>query len=149
MEVVQNELANLAMNLLPLVLTLVTAVAGVLIANISAWAKKETQKVTDENQRNLINGVIDDVARLAGLTVKAIEQTTASTLREAVRDGKVDREELVELGTKAVNELKSSLTPEAKKVITDNFGDLEAYLKKEIESSLHDLKQGQNFINIG
>lgn len=77
---------------------------------------------------------------LARVTVGAIEQTTAKALREAVKDGKTDREELLTLSTKAFEEIKGKVGPEAQKVITQNLGSFDEYLSNLIEVKVLELK---------
>ena len=83
---------------------------------------------------------MDDTEYLAGITVGAIEQTTAHQLREAVKDGRVDREELQALAAQAFAEIKAGVSPTAQQVITDQLGDFDAYLTNLIERKVLELK---------
>ena len=85
---------------------------------------------------------------IVGVTVGAIEQTTASALRTAVKDGKADRQELIDLGKKAFYEVKAAVTPTAQKMITDNLGSFDAYLTKLIEEKVRQVKQESPYITL-
>jgi len=78
---------------------------------------------------------------VAKITVSKIEQTVAGKLRQAVKDGKVNREELVALGKKAYDEVLKTVEPQVVKVLKDNLGDLKTYLESTIEAEVKRLKK--------
>lgn len=105
-------------------------------------AKLETKKLKKEEQRKLLLDALDDIEILTKMTVTEIEQTTAQTLREAVKNGVKDRAELESLSKKAFNEIADALKPEAKTLIEKQFGDFAKYLTKTIETKVFELKNG-------
>jgi hypothetical protein len=72
---------------------LLGAYALSLIKQATEKIKAETNKINDETQRKLVQDALDRVSNLAQKTVQKIEQTSAAAVREAVKDGKVNREE--------------------------------------------------------
>lgn len=139
-ETIVNELLKLASNILPLLISLVSALLLYVLILIKKRIQVETEKITDEGQRKLLENAIDDAFNLANQTVAAIEQQAASAIREAVKDGKVDRDELLKLSDQALAEIKDKLSPEAQRLISENFADLDAYLKNEIEAAVLQIK---------
>lgn len=139
-ETIVNELLKLASDILPLLISLVSALLLYVLLLIKKRIQVETVKITDEGQRKLLENAIDDAFNLANQTVAAIEQQAASAIREAVKDGKVDRNELLKLSDQALTEIKAKLSPEAQRLISENFADLDAYLKNEIEAAVLQIK---------
>ena len=140
METIQSYASTVIVNLALSALTLLAAY-GVYYANkATAKLKAQTSKIKDESARNLLVNALEDVNELAGVTVGAIEQTTAAALRKAVKDGTADREELLALKNQAYDEIKSKVTPEAQAIITDNLGSFSLYLSNLIEAKVLQLK---------
>ena len=106
----------------------------------SLWLDEKTKQLKDEKLRKQLDDALDDVENLARVTVGAIEQTTAKAIREAVKDGKTNREELPSLSKIAFSEIKSKVGPEAQKVIAENLGSFDEYLSNLIEVKVLELK---------
>lgn len=106
----------------------------------SLWLDEKTKQLKDEKLRKQLDDALDDVENLARVTVGAIEQTTAKAIREAVKDGKTNREELTSLSKIAFSEIKSKVGSEAQKVITENLGSFDEYLSNLIEVKVLELK---------
>jgi len=106
-----------------------------------ARVKAQTKLIKDEAARQTLENALADVERLAAKSVGAMEQTTAKALREAVRDGSKNREELLALGCNVFNDVKNSIGPEIQKVITDNLGSFDKYLTKCIEDAVLKVKK--------
>lgn len=122
------------------VISLVGAFGLYYIRKGGVWLDEKTKQLKDEKLRQKLDDALDDVENLARVTVGAIEQTTAKALREAVKDGKTDREELLTLSSKAFEEIKGKVGPEAQKVITQNLGSFDEYLSNLIEVKVLELK---------
>lgn len=140
MEVIQTAASEVAV-------TLVLALIGLLAAYATYGIRKMTEKVKaqivqlkDDAARQLLNNALEDVEELTTVTVASIEQTTAKSLREAVKDGKVDRSELVALSKHAADEITAAIKPEAQKIIEDNLGSFKDYVSKLIEEKVLELK---------
>lgn len=122
------------------IISLVGAYGLYLIRKGGLWLEEQTKQIKDETFRQRLDDALDDVENLARVTVGAFEQTTAKALREAVKDGKTDREELVTLSKKAFAEIKGKVGPEAQKIITENLGSFDEYLSNLIEVKVLELK---------
>lgn len=69
--------------------------------------------------------------------VQTIMQTYVNDLK---KEGAFTKEAQVEAFNKCMNIITSQLTPELKQYIEDNFGDMEVYLKAQIEAFINSLK---------
>ena len=110
------------------------------INKATAKVKAQTARINDAASRTLLVNALEDVNELAGVTITAIEQTTAAALRQAVKDGTADRTELLALGKQAFNDIKAKVTPEAQAAITENLGSFDTYLTNMIEAKVLQLK---------
>lgn len=148
MDIIQTTASEVLVNLALGVITLLGAYGVYFIQKAAAKVQTQTAQIKDESSRKLLNDALADVENLAIVTVGSIEQTTAAALREAVKGGKADREELLALGKKAFDEVKAAIAPEAQKVITDNLGSFDDYLSKLIENAVRRVKQEDPYITI-
>lgn len=146
MDIIQSTASEVLINLALGVITLLGAYGVYFIQKAAAKVQTQTARIKDESSRKLLNNSLADVKNLASVTVGSIEQTTAAALREAVKNGKADREELLALGKKAFDEVKAAIAPEAQKVITDNLGSFDDYLSKLIENAVRRVKQENPYI---
>lgn len=96
---------------------------------------------------SLINSKIKDAKMAKWLTqitqivmdsVKTITQTFVDTLK---KDGKFDEEHQKEAMNKCMELIQSQLTEDAKQFIKDNFGDIQVWLRSQIESMIYSLKK--------
>ena len=135
-----NQLSQMLPDLALAVLSLLLAYGINALRKLTEKVKTETRQIKNEEQRNLLLDALNDVDELATKTVTQIEQTTAKTLREAVKDGKAGKPELEALGTQALKEITEALRPECRELIEKNYGNLSTYLTKTIETKVFELK---------
>lgn len=143
MEVIQNAASEMLVNIVLAVIALAGAYAVYYIRLGASKLKAQTAQISDEAGRKVLDNAIGDVERLATVSVGAMEQTTAKALREAVKSGAANREELVALGKQVFDEVKAAIAPEAQKVITENLGSFDAYLTACIEDAVLKVKQAE------
>jgi len=105
--------------------------------------KAETRKIEDQNQSQLMWHAIDRLEDTAEKAVTKTEQTVAEQLRQAVKDGKMDRSELVALGQKVCQEVLQMLEPDVVNVLSENLGDLQAYVESTVETQVNRLKEAK------
>ena len=141
MEIIQSVVSETLVNLVLAVITLAGTYAIYYIRLGASKLQAQTAQIADEKARQLLNNAVLDVANLVTLSVGAMEQTTAKALREAVKAGTKDRAELVALGRDVFNDVKKQIGPEAQRVITENLGSFDSYLKKCIENEVLKVKQ--------
>ena len=78
-----------------------------------------------------------DVTQIVMNAVQTIFQEFVETLK---KNGKFDAEAQKEAKERAYKIIMSQLTPELKKYIEDNFGDMKEYLMNQIEAMIYQLK---------
>lgn len=142
MEQIQAAASELFVNVAVALLALLAAYATYGIRVLTNKAKVQAQQIKDKEARTLFLNALDDVAELTNKTVTAIEQTAAREIREAVKNGTRDPEELKALAVQAANEIKGALKPDTIRIIGENLGDFDAYLAKCIETKVLELKSG-------
>lgn len=136
MEAINSALLNLAVGLI----TLLAALTSYGVAKLTSKAKTQTQQIKDDQLRQKLNDALDDMEDLTIKTVGSIEQETAKDLRQAVKDGKADRSELIALSQNAVDEIKKQLAPEALDLLEDHFADFDTYLMNCVKNKVLQIK---------
>lgn len=148
MNIIQSAATEVLVNLSLAVISLAGAYAVYYIRLGASKLKAHTAQIEDESARKVLDNALADVENLATKSVGAMEQTTAKALRDAVKSGAANREDLLALGKQVFNEVKAAIAPEAQKVITDNLGSFDDYLTKCIEDAVLKVKQSDPFITL-
>ena len=148
MNIIQSAATEVLENLALAVISLAGAYAVYYIRLGASKLKAQTAQIEDESARKVLDNALADVENLATKSVGAMEQTTAKALRDAVKSGAANREDLLALGKQVFNEVKAAIAPEAQKVITDNLGSFDDYLTKCIEDAVLKVKQSDPFITL-
>ena len=148
MNIIQSAATEMLVNISLAVISLAGAYAVHYIRLGASKLKAQTAQISDESARKVLDNALADVASLATLSVNAMEQTTAKALREAVKSGTANREELLALGKQVFDDAKATIAPEAQKVITENLGSFDNYLTKCIEDAVLKVKQSDPFITL-
>lgn len=148
MNIIQSAATEVLVNLALAVISLAGAYAVYYIRLGASKLKAQTAQIEDESARKVLDNALADVENLATKSVGAMEQITAKALRDAVKSGAANREDLLALGKQVFNEVKAAIAPEAQKVITDNLGSFDDYLTKCIEDAVLKVKQSDPFITL-
>lgn len=123
-----------------LVVMLVTIISGCMKSIMEA-KKQEALANSNIAQANAWDTAIKVVDAVTTATVSTIEQTTAKDLREAVKDGKADRQELINLSYKAYNSILEQIKPEIIQTLKENVTDYQSYLENRIEQAVLEVKK--------
>ena len=110
--------------------TLVTAFIGWLSTTAIIWLNN---KIKDQKLARWSSAI----AKIIFDAVQTVQQTFVDEMKKA---GKFDAEAAKQAKDKAMAIVKSQLTEELRKYITDNFGDMEEWLMNQIEAVVHQLK---------
>lgn len=148
MEIITTAASEAVLNITLAAIALAAAYAVYYIRLAATKVKKQTQQIEDESARALLDNAIEDVRNLAETAVGAMEQTTASALRDKVKAGKATREELLSLGDLVFKEVKASVGPEAQRVITKNLGSFDKYLRELIEDTVRKVKKDDPYLTL-
>lgn len=146
MAIIQNAATEVLVNIALAVIALAGAYAVYYIRLGASKLKVQTAQIKDDAGRKVLADALADVTNLVTLSVNAMEQTTAKALRDAVKSGVANRDELLALSKQVFKDVKAAIAPEAQKVITDNLGSFDAYLTKCIEDAVLKVKQSDPFI---
>lgn len=118
--------------------TLIIEIAAAILAAVGSWVLVKVKTLISTKIKNakvaaLLGGAVDVVASAVKITyqtyVEAIKGTDAWT-KEA-------QSTALQMATDAA---KSKLSEEMKTYISENFGDVDLWLKEQIEAKLYDLK---------
>lgn len=110
--------------------TIVTALVTWASATCIVWLNK---KIKDRDLARWSSAIAEIIFN----AVQSVQQTFVDTMKKA---GKFDEAAAKEAKEKAMAIIKSQLTEELRKYITDNFGDMEEWLTVQIESIIHQMK---------
>lgn len=146
LEVITTAASEAVLNITLVAIALAAAYAVYYIRLAATKVKKQTQQIEDKSARSLLDNAIEDVRNLAETAVGTMEQTTARALRDEVKIGKASREELFSLGELVFNEVKASIGPEAQRVITENLGGFDKYLRGVIEDAVRKVKNDDPYL---
>ncbi len=146
MAIIQNALTEMLVNFALAVITLAGGYGVYYIRLGAGKLRAQTAKIADDKARQLLENAVADVTGLATLSVGAMEQTAAKTIREAVKAGTADRSELLALGEQVFREVKDAIAPETQRVISKNLGNFDQYLRKCIEDAVLKVKQNDPFV---
>ena len=80
------------------------------------------------------------VSVVAETTVGKIEQVKARDIREMVKDGSVDRQELCKLADGAYQEIINTLKPDIMETLQMVLSDPSSYIRNEIENKVLEVK---------
>jgi len=136
-EIVSKVIVNIVIALLGLA----ASYSILLINKAKQKIDVETEQIKNDKQRALARDALEQVNILAAKTVTSIEQTTAKALREAVKDGTTNREELLGLADQAHLEILQELKPKYREVLEKELNDINKYISDTVEEKVFELKK--------
>ena len=118
--------------------SLIIKIVSALLAALGAWVLAKvkvliTTKIKNENARKLLS----DATTVVANAVKATYQTYVESIKGTDAWTKDAQTEALSL---AVTSARMQLSADVEKYISENFGDVENWVKEQIESTLYDLK---------
>lgn len=144
LEQLTQELTQVLLNVLLAIISLGGVYAVFYINKAKQKLLLEAQMLADENQRQLVNQAIHRLEEVTLTTVEKLEQTTAKTLRKAVKEGVADKVQLKALARDAYAEIMYTLSPKIKEVLAAEIKDLETYTLSLIEQKVLEVKRKSN-----
>jgi len=121
--------------------TLVIGLIALAVAYGTRYINKLSKRLQEQSNNELVERSIARLERLVVVAVTAAEQRVASDLRKAVKDGKVDRDELLAVAESVKEEVLLKLSDETLKVLEETFGDVIGLIEDYIEATVHELKK--------
>ena len=123
------------------------ALSGAGLLYLIAIARKkilaETEKIKNEDQRNLVKATIEKVDNLAKITVQKAEQVMVKEAKSATEDGKLTKEDAYKVKNAVKNEIIDKLSSDTKAILSEEYKDIESYIDKLIEAKVHELTKLQ------
>lgn len=115
------------------------SIVGIILSGLATWLTTFVvgllnQKIKDKKLARWSSELFTIIMS----AVQTVFQSFVDTMKKA---GKFDESAQKEAKEKAYNIIVSQLTPELKKYIQDNFGDMKEYLMNQIESMIYNLKK--------
>ena len=119
------------------------ALSGAGLLYLIAIARKkilaETEKIKNEDQRNLVKAAIERVDNLAKITVQNAEQVMVKEAKSTTEDGKLTKEDANKVKNEVKNEIIDKLSSDTKAILSEEYKDIESYIDKLIEAKVHEL----------
>lgn len=122
----------------------IAAIGAIAIAGINIfkqWVVAKIQTIDNEEARKALSEAVNRVDDIVCTVVTSIEQEEKQEILKAMEDGKVNREELLNLKSVAVNRVKEQLLPDTVKLLEDSFGDITSYISQKVSQQVFAIKQ--------
>ena len=105
----------------------------------------ELKKTMEIEDKEIISIGLDTAEKTIEIVsrnvVGKLEQVAGEELREKVKQGLADKEELLALADEAYEEIKSSISPELIETLKSGVSDVESYIRNEIERQVGIVKK--------
>jgi len=134
--------------LLNVLVSIVIALLGLVLAYVTYYIRKVSQRLQEKSKNELIDNAISRLEQLVTVSVQAAEQTVAAELRQAVKDGKVDRSELLALADNVKQQVLAKLNTETLAILKETFGDVDRLVTDYIEAKVLELKQSTAIVEV-
>ena len=112
---------------------ILVAAVPVITSELVKFLKQQAQAIKDKNKQEGLNKYIDRATKVITDVVTAISQTTVDTLKQ---QGAFTKEKQKEAFNKAKKEILELLTKESKEALKEAYGDLDAWIKSQIEANV-------------
>lgn len=130
---------DILMSVVDVLLPAVLALLGALLAFGAAYLKQRTEAIKDERLRDVARGAIDRAQLEVYTAVEYVAQTYVSDLKAAREDGKLTEQEKAEALAKAKAAFKMRLGEAGLRQLAEIVGDLEEWLRTQIEAAVFEL----------
>lgn len=123
----------------------VISVVSIIVTALASWGVTEltkliNSKIKDANAKEMLSSAVTTVSDV----VKQVYQTYVEALKgQNAFTAEAQKEALA----KALETIEAILPEKVKAYLTDNFGNMEAWLTTQIEAAIYSLKNGQKAIN--
>lgn len=118
--------------------SLIIQIVSVLLATLGAWVLAKVKSLINAKIKNeKARALLDSATTVVSNVVKATYQTYVESIKGTEAWTKDAQEKALQ---NAVTAARSQLSEEVENYISDNFGDVETWIKTIIESTLYNLK---------
>ncbi len=113
-------------------------VIGTVVAGLATWLT--TVIITWLNNKIKNNKLAMWSTAVTKIIMEAVQSVFQTYVEALKKEGKFTEAEQRIANEKALSIIKLQLTDELRKYITENFGDMEVFLKEQIEAMIYQLK---------
>lgn len=124
----------------------VISVVSIIVTALASWGVTEltrliNSKIKDANAKEMLSSAVTTVSDV----VKQVYQTYVEALKgQNAFTAEAQKEALA----KALETIEAILPEKVKAYLTDNFGNMEAWLTTQIEAAIYSLKNGQKAVTV-
>ena len=124
----------------------VISVVSIIVTALASWGVTEltrliNSKIKDANPKEMLSSAVTTVSDV----VKQVYQTYVEALKgQNAFTAEAQKEALA----KALETIEAVLPEKVKAYLTDNFGNMEAWLTTQIEAAIYSLKNGQKAVTV-
>ena len=140
MELIQEALLSLLSAVVIGAIGLLTTYATSYFKQAIAKVKAQVEKLSDENQKQLVNDALDRTSTIVEKTIVAANETLVKEVTATTEDNKITKEDGEKILASVKSDVLSQLSDDAKELLSTEIGDLELYIEKEVETTLAKLK---------
>lgn len=124
----------------------VISVVSIIVTALASWGVTEltrliNSKIKDANAKEMLSSAVTTVSDV----VKQVYQTYVEALKG---QNAFTAEAQKEAFAKALETIEAILPEKVKAYLTDNFGNMEAWLTTQIEAAIYSLKNGQKAVTV-
>lgn len=119
---------------------LLTALLSVGTAYAISYLRRLREALNERSNHEFVQNTLRRVWHLVEVAVLATEAVSAAAIRQAVREGRTSRDELVALGRAVVDDVLGQLNDEARLALAATVGDVRVYIEQLVEAQLERLK---------
>lgn len=131
-------------NMLVILIGLLSLGLGYFTYFLSKYTEKvniQLKNIKNEGERTLFENALKDLHDTVEKTVVYTEQVVVKGLKEKSLDGKLSKEDILEIGGSVFKQVLDQISPEAKSVLQKNIVNLEDYVSKTVETNVFNLKK--------
>lgn len=119
--------------------TILWSAVGIIVTGLMTWLVTVITNFFNKKIKN--NQVAKWATDITNITLNAVSCVFQSFVETLKKQGKFDKEAQDMAKQKAYEIIMTQLTPELKKYIEDNFGDMKEYIMNLIETTIYQLKK--------
>ena len=140
MEMVQEALLSLLTTVMIVILGIAGTYFTIYCKKIVENAKANTEKIQNEDLRNMTNNAIDRLSALIITNVIKAQETSVKEILAGVEDGTFDRSDLKSVAVAVKNDVLNQRGDEIKELVSLQINDIDGYIEAVIEVTLAELK---------
>ncbi len=101
----------------------------------------QIKNIKRESERTLFENALKDLHDLILHTVTYAEQVFVKELKAKSSDGKLTKDEMIQVSAEVMSSIMKSITPKSKEVLSKNIIDVEKYVEKVVETKVFEMKK--------